>query len=174
MYFALASNYAESLYESDCNCQNALNVLAVASQDSSCKQLLYHPDSSKETILAFLCSLTQITDALGNFLHVLVEKKRLGLLPEIAEAYRQTNFSKKNIIPVTVKSAKSLKATDKKKVLNILEHVLDKNSIAQIHYSIDKSLLASLQIQYHHNVIDLSLKGQLDELKNQILGVEYE
>ena len=174
MYFALATNYAESLYEYDCNCQNALDMLAVASQDSKCKQLLYHPDSAKETIQAFLCSLTQIPETLENFLRILVEKKRLELLPEIAEAYRQTTFSKKNIIPVTVKSAKSLKATDKKKVLNILEHVLDKKSVAQIHYCIDKSLLASLQIQYHHNVIDLSLKGQLDDLKNQILGVEYE
>ena len=174
MYFALASNYAESLFAENPGYQDALDTLAIASETPSCKDLLYSPESEAQDIQAFLESLLPKSLDLSKFIQLLIEKKRLTFLPQIAEAYYHTTLKAQGITPVQVRSAKKLQAKDKKQVLSILHEILGKESKPQIDYQVDASVIACLQIQYQHNVIDLSLKGQLENLKNQILGVEYD
>jgi F-type H+-transporting ATPase subunit delta len=107
---------------------------------------------------------------MGNFLKLLVQKKRAALLPEIAEAFktmvdeakehqpRQGNLGNRPRLGDAEKNSKSTRKLTGKKV--------------ELTTSVDPSIIGGIVAQVGDLVLDGSIKTQLAGLKDSIKGRE--
>lgn len=70
-------------------------------------------------------------------------------------------------VAVKVKSATELSESDKKKLIETLEKVINKEIVLSA--ETDKELLGGMVVEYEGRVIDMSLSWELDKLKRHLL-----
>jgi F-type H+-transporting ATPase subunit delta len=107
---------------------------------------------------------------MGNFLNLLVRKKRAEILPEIAAAYQTMVDEAKNISHGNVISAIELSDTLKANVQTILEKLTGKK--VELTTSVDSSIIGGIIAKVGDLVLDGSIKTQLAGLKDSIKGRE--
>jgi F-type H+-transporting ATPase subunit delta len=107
---------------------------------------------------------------IGNFLNLLVQKKRAGLLPEIAEAYQSMVDGAKNISHGNVVSAVELDDALKANVQKVLEKLTGKK--VKLTTSVDPAIIGGIIAKVGDLVLDGSIKTQLAGLKDSIKGRE--
>ncbi len=101
-----------------------------------------------------------------NFLKILVEKGRFDELEAIKVSFNSMVDKLSNKKTVEVVSAVKLNFENKSNVLFKLEHKLN-CEISPI-WTVDKSLIAGLQIKYDDCVIDTSLRAKFESLSKNI------
>jgi F-type H+-transporting ATPase subunit delta len=106
----------------------------------------------------------------ANFLNLLVEKKRAGILPDIAEEFQIMVDDEKNISHGSVISAVELSDTLQAKVQAALEKLTGKK--VELSTSVDPSLIGGIIAKVGDLVLDGSIKTQLAGLKDSIKGRE--
>ena len=106
----------------------------------------------------------------GNFLKLLVQKKRAEILPEIAEEFQIMVDDDKNISHGTVISAVELDAELQGKVQATLEKLTGKK--VELTASVDPSIIGGVIAKVGDLVLDGSIKTQLASLKDSIKGRE--
>jgi F-type H+-transporting ATPase subunit delta len=97
---------------------------------------------------------------------LLLEHKRLDILPGIVAIFPELWEQKKGIVTLEVSSVVPLKAGQKQKLESKLRR-LEKRAI-HCTYAIDPGIVAGLYIKKGNLVYDASLKGQLEKLKDII------
>jgi F-type H+-transporting ATPase subunit delta len=107
---------------------------------------------------------------MGNFLNLLVRKKRAEILPEIAVAYKTMVDEAKNISHGNVISAIELTDKLKQNVQKILEKLTGKK--VELTTSVDPTIIGGIIAQVGDLVLDGSIKTQLAGLKDSIKGRE--
>lgn len=174
-----ARRYARALYEV-CDSQEVrANVLA------QLRELALAIESEPE-IAAFLESNTVASASkaksisasletkaqlplLKNFLGVLSERNRLGLLTEISESFLHLNDTANGVVRGTVRSVESLGPEERKSIQERISKSTGKQVI--LDYREDKSLIGGLVAQVgsltFDDSIDLHLKKMNDELKKR-------
>jgi F-type H+-transporting ATPase subunit delta len=118
-----------------------------------------------DTILQKL-NLSLITN---NFLKVLVDKQRIGILAEIDACYRDMMDEILKKARVTVKTAFPLSAELQDKLKGRLEQMTGKN--IEIAVSEDPSLLGGVVVSVGDTLHDGSIRTQLNKIRN-LLGEE--
>ena len=103
------------------------------------------------------------TEALTNFLCLLVERGRIDRFPGIFLAYEGLRNAAENRLNVEVKSPVALTAEQKKHLSDRLSARLGKT--IQIAETVDPSLLGGLWIRVGSTVLDATLKAQIDRLQ---------
>jgi F-type H+-transporting ATPase subunit delta len=106
----------------------------------------------------------------AKFLNLLVEKKRAGILPDIAEEFQIMVDDEKNISHGSVISAVELSDTLQAKVQAALEKLTGKK--VELSTSVDPSLIGGIIAKVGDLVLDGSIKTQLAGLKDSIKGRE--
>lgn len=101
-----------------------------------------------------------------NFIHLLADKKRLGLLPAIAELFKELKLASEKILNVTLITAIGLDETMKNKVTEALIKRLKKKILLE-HY-VDSSLLGGAIVRTEDKVLDASVQGKLNRLLNSL------
>ncbi len=101
-----------------------------------------------------------------EFLKVLVSKKRFGNLETIAAAFNARLDKINNIKRVEVVSAIDLNEKTKKTITEKLEGKLKAQVAAG--WTIDEKIIAGLVVKIEDDVIDTSLRTQLESLKKNI------
>jgi F-type H+-transporting ATPase subunit delta len=98
---------------------------------------------------------------------LLIDRSRIDLLEIIIDKYLDlvTNLAKIQI--VKIKSAFELTSRQKSKLILALKERTSAKEI-KLEESIDKSLLGGFQVQIDSNIIDFSLKSQLNQLATQL------
>lgn len=103
---------------------------------------------------------------LRNFLAVLVDQRRIGLMAEIAREFRDQFDERVGIADAQVSSARELSASEKKTLEAQLAGVTGKKIRAR--YAEDPALLGGVVVRIGSTIYDGSVRGRLQKLKEQI------
>ena len=105
----------------------------------------------------------------SNFLKLLVDKRRIALIPDILDSYREMMDKKLGVLRVTVKTALPLS----KELSANLKEELEKKTKSKVEMSVseDPSLLGGVLVRIGNTYYDGSVKAQLNNIRN-LLGKE--
>lgn len=105
-----------------------------------------------------------------QFIKVLCMHRKTADLPEIAQAYEQLYDQAQGIERVHVFSASALSNTQIEKLKKKLEDQLHHSIRMEV--TVDPSLIAGLKIRTENAIMDNSIKGRLDTMKDQLMKAE--
>lgn len=122
----------------------------------------------KVTIWEDIAQRLSLTNVLQRFVIVLLKGKRLPLILSIAKIYQEVVAAAMGIIQVEVTSATQLSLKQKES----LEAFLKERYTAKIEatYGIEPRLLSGVYVQCGSEVIDATLKGQLNRFTKSLEG----
>ena len=129
-----------------------------------------YPVDVREKVMTGIIGSMEVDSVMGNFLSLLVEKKRAEILPEIAEEYKTMADEEKNISHGTVISAVELSNELRENVQATLEKLTGKT--VELTTSVDPSIIGGIIAKVGDLVLDGSIKTQLAGLKDSIKGRE--
>ena len=144
-----------------------LKVLSEACSESSINKLIESPEE-KSVVIATLKSLfsNQPTKLTGNLLDILGENDRLNLLVAIAEIYEDLMLKHNESKVIEVAAPSNLSETTKEIILNKLQE--KHGDSATISFKNDSDLKAGFVVKIGDEVLDLSIKGRIKKLINQL------
>ena len=129
-----------------------------------------YPMDVKEKVMSGMIASMNVDEIMGNFLKLLVQKKRAGILPEIAESYRTMVDEANNVSHGNVISAVELSDDLKANVQAVLEKLTGKK--VKLTTSVDPSIVGGIIAKVGDLELDGSIKTQLAGLKDSIKGRE--
>jgi len=173
----VARPYAQAVFE----LANEAGELAVWSEsldvagqllaDGGLVEYLGAPALSDEQRLEFLAGLFKKAGAKQlaggdqkgtNFLRLLLENRRIGVLPEIAEHFEVLKADIENSVDATVTSAVPLSKAQADKIASALKERLGRD--VKVTTEIDENLIGGAVIRAGDVVIDGSLRARLEGL----------
>ncbi len=125
-----------------------------------------YPMELREKVMAHLISALQADQFMGNFLNLVVQKKRADILPEIADEFQVLLDADQNISRGTVISASEISGELQTKVQSTLENITGKKVI--LTSEIDPSIIGGIIAKVGDLVMDGSIKTQLAGLNESI------
>ncbi len=112
----------------------------------------------------------KINPLLWNFLGVLNLKNRLGLLGQIITAYDDLLDEKYGKIEVDVTTAHHLSGEELENVRQRVGQALKKDAV--IHQYVDESIIGGMLLRVQDQLIDASVKSQLEKIKLSLMNVK--
>jgi len=144
-------------------------VLAAASQvvsDPRVAPLLTSPHVQPARLVGLIAEAAVAQGPARNFLEVLAENRRLGLLPEIAAQYEVLRTEAEKVVDVEVVSARDLDGAQQARLAQALRGRLGRE--VRMHTRTDASLIGGAIVRAGDLVIDGSLKGRLERLASEM------
>ncbi len=174
---SIAKRYAKSLMELMLDSENnqeeirsdLVNVKEILLSSTELNSAMTNPIVSaydKEQIITTVFE-QDTNETTRNFLKLLVEKNRFGLIFQIIEAFDEMLNKINNIAQVNVTGAIELDNDSKGKIENKLREKLNKE--INIAYNTDSSIIAGLIYKIEDDILDTSLKHKLEELKKELI-----
>ncbi len=108
----------------------------------------------------------KINKEIVNFIKILVEKRRINHILEIAREFDRIACDYKGIVRADVYSSISLSDDQIKKLEKKLSEKSKKT--VEVRNIVDKSLIGGLKVRFNDLVIDGTLKGKLEDLENSL------
>ena len=144
-----------------------LEVLSEACSNSSINKLIESPEE-KSVVVATLTGLfsNQPVKLTENLLDVLGENDRLNLLTAIADIYEDLMLKHNESKVIEVAAPNNLSETTKEIILNKLQNKHGNSS--NISFTSDSDLKAGFIVKIGDEVLDLSIKGRIKKLINQL------
>lgn len=133
--------------------------------DKAVKAIIASPIVNPELLKAVFDNVAgqiQATDALKQFIRLLIETRRTAVLPEIATAYHKLYLAAQGQVEAKVVTAIALEPKELEEIKAKVESMLSKRVILTT--EIDKSILGGFVIKIDNNLIDMSLKTKLDNM----------
>lgn len=134
----------------------------VLERESFLRQLLDSPTfplNKKVAILADVAELMELSDGMKRFLGLLLEKGRIGQIPQVSENYRQFADELAGIIRATLTSAQILDEATGTKIRSGLEKQTGKKIVLNL--EIDKKLIGGVKAEMGGKLFDGSVETQL-------------
>lgn len=152
-----------------------LGRAAAAVQDPQLVPLIGNPRVPASQLVDFLLEIAspgkasvQHAAQRRNFLQLLVDNRRLRLLPEIAAQFEVLRSEAERIADVDVISAQELSGEQSKRLQTVLERRLGLG--VRLHPQVDKSLVGGAIVRYGDFVVDGSLRGRIERLGAAMIG----
>ena len=127
-----------------------------------------YPVETREKVMEHLLASMQVSQVLGNFFKLLVQKKRANILPDIAAVFQAMVDADNNMCQGTVVSAMELTPELSAKVKATLEKITGKQVVLTA--QVDPSIIGGIVAKVGDLVLDGSIKSQLAGLKESIKG----
>lgn len=145
-----------------------LQTLATAVSDPVLAALIGHPKVSKAQLLDLVGSLFGDRLAAGprNFVEALIQAERLELAPEVAQLFERSRAQAAGRVKVEVTSAFALSDAERGRIDAAMRGRLGKD--CQLEATVDPALIGGAVIKIGDSVIDLSLRGRLTALGQQL------
>ncbi len=105
----------------------------------------------------------QIASAIFDFL---VERGQMNLLKGVLAETKQILYTHKNQVAVEVLSKYALTTGEQAAVKSLVHKKTGHEAI--LHHTEDKDLLGGIKIRYEDKILDLSIKKQLENLKQHL------
>lgn len=145
-----------------------LAFIAVVAADERVRQLAGNPRVDRAGFLDLVLGICnkQVDDQGANFVRLLVENRRLDLVPDIQRQYESLKTEAEARVEATVISALPLEAAQLKTIGEALKRKLGRevNLTAQT----DKALMGGVVIHAGDLVIDGSVRGRLADLASYL------
>jgi F-type H+-transporting ATPase subunit delta len=141
-----------------------LRKASLALSDERVAALVGNPHVRSADLVTFLLDLVGAANDANarNFVHLLADNRRLGLLPQIAEQYEALRADVENTVDVTVTSAMPLTAEQSAKLSAALATRLKRT--VRLHAEIDPKLIGGAIVRAGDFVVDGSLRGRVERL----------
>ena len=132
------------------------------------QSVISNPRAAKKQIESLMEGLigTKAKAQQSNFVRILVENKRLQILPEIAAIFEGLRADAEKTVKVVVDAAFELTAEQQKKIADSLKARL--GSEINLVCKINKELLGGVVIRAGDKVIDGSARTRLGEMANAL------
>ncbi|PIE72855.1 MAG: F0F1 ATP synthase subunit delta [Deltaproteobacteria bacterium] len=127
-----------------------------------------YPLEVRKKIMEKLVESFGVDRFMGNFLKLLVEKKRAAILPEIAEGYQQMLDDSQNISHGTLVTATELTKPLLDRIRRTLEQLTGRKVVLTT--SVDPSIIGGMIATVGDLELDGSIRTQLAGLKDSIKG----
>lgn len=170
----VARPYAEAAYAlaSEGNAlpvwSEMLRVATAVASDPHVRMVLDNPKlaaAEKEALFLSICG-DQLDPGGRNFIRVLIESDRIGLLPEIRALFGSLKDESDGVARAEVTSAFPLDDAQLAALRKGLEKRFGKEIETTV--SIDKALIGGAKIVVGDTVIDASVRGELQAMANQL------
>lgn len=116
----------------------------------------------KETVAKLLG--TSEGDKLVSFLLILIDKGRIKLLPQIVQEFNRLADIRKNVLNLLITSASPLTGLQIDRIKSKYSQEY-KASAVNAEVQLDKTLIGGVKVKIGDRVIDSSIKGRLEALK---------
>ena len=121
---------------------------------------------NKQAVIEKIAARIGAGKVFRNFLLVVSDNRRTGLLPEIASAFHSVLLERMGVAEAQVTSAAELTAGQKKQLNAALERLTGKKVEAR--YSLAPALMGGAVVRIGSTVYDGSVREQLDRLRSRL------
>ncbi len=178
----IARPYAQAVFEIAVEANDlgpwseSLDIAGQLLGDSALVEYLGNPEFNNEQRLEFLTGLFKKAganllaggnDKGRNFLKLLLENRRVAVLPEIAEHFEAAKAKVENTVDAMITSAAPLSAAQQKEMANALKARLGRE--VRVATEIDENLIGGAVIRAGDVVIDGSLRARLEGLATALI-----
>jgi len=122
--------------------------------------------ANKHSVVEALVERMGASRTLRNFLFVVIDQRRVALLPEIQIAFEQQLDERQGITRAEVASARELSDAEKARLRATLERLSGRRVEAQ--YRLDPKLIAGAVVRVGSTIYDGSVRTQLDRLRARL------
>lgn len=143
---------------------------SVIAQNKDLEGFLANPifeQESKKKVLEKIIGKLSLSPMTINFLKLLIDKKRIDVLPDIETCYRQLMDETLRKVRVTVKTAFPLSGEMQSYITSSLKKMTGRS--VEVTVEDDKNLLGGIVIGVGDTLYDGSIKNQLNNMRN-LLG----
>ncbi|KAK3276620.1 hypothetical protein CYMTET_15320 [Cymbomonas tetramitiformis] len=175
----IASGYANALVElaQSANALEAIHtdldaldsVMSEEVIDFLCNPLM--TAERKKEVLKKVCTDGSFSAYTGNFLNVLVDKKRIGLIKEVVSEFDDAYCELTDTQVATVTSAVKLENEQQFLIAKKMQEMTGAKNI-KLKPQVDPSLIGGFVVQYGpggSQLVDLSVKGQIDDIAADLM-----
>lgn len=157
--FELASDSKEEILEE-------LNIFVKAlDENQEIYQIFDAPNINNKDKKNIITKTTKgFNDTLIRFLYVLVDNQRINDIKTILDEYNVLLNNSVKTIDVNVTSKSELDNEQLKKLNDLLSHKLERK--VNIINIVDNNLIGGIKCEYDGKLIDLSVRGKLNQIKN--------
>lgn len=127
------------------------------------------PNSSKQAVIAKLVERMGASEALRNFLFLVVDHRRVGLLGAIGQAFGRELNARLGILAAEITTARELDAVEKLAIESELARRTGKRIEAS--YRIDGNLQGGAVVRIGSTVYDGSVRAGLERLRERMAAV---
>lgn len=142
-------------------------ILAINENEDFMKVLTYPRISVKQKKECIKNVCQNMNDTFVDFLYVLVDNNRIGMIREIHQEFTNLINEKNNMLVVDVVSASKLNDTQLKLLNEKLSEYYGGKHIS-INPLVDETLIGGIKVIANGKSIDLSLNNKLQSLKDNI------
>ena len=170
----LARPYAKAIFAAALDAGNHemvardLALLSAVSNTKEVSSLIEDPELSKEKIAQIIIGLAdgEICDLSNKMLELLADNKRLNLIEAINTSYQQLLEQHSNTSSIIVNVANQPSEHNKNIIIEKL--LAEHGEGSNIEFSEDPSIMGGLSIKVGDETLDLSIKGKVKKLVNQL------
>ncbi len=169
----IAQHYADALAEVAISQKSAEQVrrelhdfLALLRESSQLGVLLGSPAVSranKHAVAEALVERMSASRTLRNFLFVVIDQRRVGLLPEIQQAFEARLDDLEGVARADVTTARELNERERKQLRTVLERLSGRR--VEANYELDPALIAGAVVRVGSTIYDGSVRMQLERLR---------
>jgi len=175
---ALAERYAGALVEVALENNQAEQVkrelaefAALVRESPELHALLANPSiprASKHAVIESLVGRIGASRTLRNYLFVIVDQRRAGMLPEIEQAFSAMLDARLGITQATVTSATNLSAEERAELGRTLAQITGRKVQAQ--YQTNPALIGGAVVRIGSTIYDGSVRAQLERLRARLIA----
>ena len=170
----LARPYAKAIFSAALDVGNHetvakdLALLSAVSQTQEVTRLIEDPELSKDKIAQTIIGLADgEVDKLANkMLELLADNKRLNLIEAINTSYQELLEQHNNTSSIVVNVANQPSEENKNMIIEKL--LSEHGEGSSIEFSEDPSIMGGLSIKIGDETLDLSIRGKVKKLVNQL------
>ncbi len=173
---SIAQHYADALADVAISQKNTETVsrelrdfVALTGESAQLGILLGSPAVSranKHAVAQALVDRMKASRTLRNFLFVVIDKRRMMLLPEIQQAFEAQLDERQGVARAHVISARNLKEGDKKQLRAVLERLSGRHVEAR--YDLDPALIGGAIVRVGSTIYDGSVRTRLERLRARL------
>jgi F-type H+-transporting ATPase subunit delta len=165
----IARPYAEALFKAQASDLAGtaawLDELAAVAGNDQLQQFADNPKVTDQQVFELVSGVvrTALPESGKNFLRLVIENRRLGALPVVAEQFRALKNAQSGTADAVVYSAFPIDAS----ALADLSATLEKRFERKLNVSVqqDESLIGGIRVVVGDEVLDTSVKARLEQMK---------
>lgn len=179
MALALASRYARALADLVLDPtrglppERAIAEIAAFEQVTSASRdlqgVLLSPavaPARKRAVVQRLAGQLEMSRLVRNFLYVIIDRRRTGMLSEIREAFKALIDERTGAAEADVKSARLLSSAERESVALSLGRMTGRK--VRCEFSVEEGLIGGILARIGSTIYDGSVRGQLDALGRKL------
>ena len=147
-------------------------ISSVMKESADIKEFLANPtvpEDKKKQMIANMAAESGFNSYTVNFLNILVDQNRLDAISEVCDAFEVKYCQLTDTQVATLRSAVKLEQEQQFLIAKKLQE-LTKSKNVKIKPVVDESLIAGFIVEWGSSQIDLSVKGQLDKIGNELMA----